>query len=94
MGAALYYARCALAKSTSRNYESQARSFVAFCLAYGHLPPFPVTDLALSQYLTFMSITCKPQSLRVYLSGIRDASLDANFAWSPIGERHFVWRTY
>jgi len=93
MAATVYYARCALADNTAKNYESQARSYVVFCLAFGHVP-FPVADVALAMYLTFMSLTCKPQSLRVYLSGIRDASLDAGFAWLPIGGRHFVWRTY
>jgi hypothetical protein len=65
-----------------------------FALAYGYQPIFPASDAALRAYLAFMSISCSPQSLRIYLSGLRQAHLDQGFEWVTASARHFVWKTY
>jgi hypothetical protein len=55
---------------------------------------FPASDAALRAYLAFMSISCSPQSLRIYLSGLRQAHLDQGFEWVTASARHFVWKRY
>jgi hypothetical protein len=89
-----YYAQFALSKNTSGNYTSQAMGYVMFALAYGYQPIFPASDAALRAYLAFKSISCSPQSLRTYLSGLRQAHLDKGFEWVTASARHFVWKTY
>jgi hypothetical protein len=91
-----WYAAQALAFNTRRNYCSHAHAFVAYCVTWGFWPLLPVTDAVLAQYLIYASDSAKPQSLRVYLSGIRTFSLDNGFEWPHITslERRLTYKTY
>lgn len=72
-----------LALSTRASYTSAARAFVNFAITYhclnqdGSLLPAPEDTLML--FATFLATTLKPQSIKVYLYGVRNLHLEHGF---------------
>ena len=83
-----------LAANTARCYATHATSFVAFCLFFMLQPMLPVTDCALAQYIVFLSMTLKPQSIRVYMAGLRHFHIANGFDWIPVRDRPQAYQAY
>ena len=64
------YFRSGLADSTHRTYGAAQRQFLSFCDNYG-LTPLPASEDALILFLTSLAARIKPQSINVYLAGVR-----------------------
>ena len=73
-----------LAHSTRTTYNSAIRSFISFALTYNQLTAngslLPATIETLMLYATFLSYSLKPQSIKVYLSAIRNLHLQHGHA--------------
>ena len=63
-----------LALSTRASYNSATRSFISFALTYHRLHQdgrlLPASEETLMLFITYLSYTLKPQSIKVYLSAI------------------------
>ena len=59
-----------LANSTHRTYSSAQRQYITFCETY-HLTAIPASEETLSLFVTFLADRLKPQSIKVYLAGVR-----------------------
>lgn len=74
------YLHASLALSTHSSYSSAARSFTHFALLYHCLSPdgclLPASEHTLMLYTTFLAYTHKPQSIKVYLYGVRNLHLE------------------
>ena len=65
------YFRSGLADSTHRTYGAAAqRQFLSFCDNYG-LAPLPASEDTLILSVTSLAARIKPQSINVYLAGVR-----------------------
>ena len=64
------YFRSGLADSTHRTYTAAQRQFLSFCDTYG-LSPLPASEDTLILFVTHLAARIKPQSISVYLAGIR-----------------------
>ena len=77
------YLRHALATSTRSSYSSAARSFQNFCITYNCLHPdgtlLPASEHTLMLFASFLARSLKPQSIKVYLYGVRTLHLDWGF---------------
>ena len=75
-----FYLRNALAPSTRASYSSATRSFTHFCLTFqctntdGTL--FRTSEFILMLFCTYLAYSLKPQSIKVYLSAVRNAQLE------------------
>ena len=82
-----HYLQASLAPTTRSSYSSAARSFTNFALTFNQLHPdgslLPVSEETLMLYVTFLSQSIKPQSLKVYLAAIRNLHLESGFP-SPL----------
>ncbi len=74
-----HYLHESLAISTRSTYSSASRSFMAFAVQYHRLGAcgqlLPASEDTLMLYTTFLSATLKPQSIKVYLYGVRNLHL-------------------
>ena len=64
------YFRFGLAESTHRTYSAAQRQFLSFCDTYG-LTPLPASEDTLILFVTSLAARIRPQSINVYLAGIR-----------------------
>ena len=64
------YFRSGLADSTHRTYTAAQRQFLSFCDTYG-LSPLPASEDTLILFVMHLAARIKPQSISVYLAGIR-----------------------
>ena len=64
------YFRLGLADSTNRTYSAAQRQFLSFCDTYG-LIPLPASEDTLILFVTSLAVRIKPQSINVYLAGVR-----------------------
>ena len=64
------YFRSDLADSTHRTYGAAQRQFLSFCDNYG-LAPLPASEDTLILFVTSLAAQIKPQSINVYLAGVR-----------------------
>ena len=64
------YLRSGLADSTHRTYSAAQRQFLSFCDTYG-LTPLPASEDTLILFVTSLAARIKPQSINVYLAGVR-----------------------
>ena len=64
------YFRSGLADSTHRTYGPAQRQFLSFCDNYG-LTPLPASEDTLILFVTSLAALIKPQSINVYLVGVR-----------------------
>ena len=78
------YLQEALAVSTRATYTSAHRSFIHFAIMYHCLAQdgslLPASEDTLMLFTTFLASTLKPQSIKVYLSGVRNLHLEHGFA--------------
>ena len=74
------YLHHSLAHSTRAAYSSAARSFTHFCLLFNYINQdgtiFPASEHTLMLFSTYLAYSLKPQSIKVYLSGICNAHLE------------------
>ncbi|KAK3251216.1 hypothetical protein CYMTET_39439 [Cymbomonas tetramitiformis] len=91
------YEEEALARSTWGAYNTGARVFVTFCIAFvclGCLEPLlPATDATLVWFITFSSWFVAPGTIKNYMAGIRQLHLQRGHEWRPISERFRVVAT-
>ena len=77
------YLRASLAVSTRAAYDSATRSFIEFAILYNCLSPdrflLPALEDTLMLFTTYLASSLKPQSIKVYLYGIRSLHLDHGF---------------
>ena len=73
-----------ISSSTQSSYDSATRSYLRFCEAR-QLTPFPADPVTLSSYMAFQALWISLPSLKLYLSAIKSASVDAGFAWTLDG---------
>ena len=64
------YFRSGLADFTHRTYGAAQRQFLSFCDNYG-LAPLPASEDTLILFVTSLAAQIKPQSINVYLAGVR-----------------------
>ena len=58
--------------STPKTYQSALRRFGAFCSLYSILSPFPVSEVMLCYYATYLACQrLAPQTIKTYLAAIR-----------------------
>ena len=74
-----------VSRSTQSSYNSACRSFFRFCAARG-FTPFPVDPFVLSAFMVHEARWISLASLKLYLSGIRSASIDRGFSWLLDGD--------
>lgn len=78
------YLSASLALSTQSSYNSAARSFIQFALNYHRLGPdgslLPASEETLMLFATFLAYTLRPQSIKVYLFGVRNLHLEHGFS--------------
>ena len=78
-----HYLRHSLALSTHSSYSSAARSFTHFCALYNCLhqngSPLPASEHTLMLFSTYLARSLKPQSIKLYLYGVRTLHLDWGF---------------
>ncbi len=81
------YLQASLAISTRCTYSSAALSFIQFTILYnqlhqgGHL--LPASEESLMLYVTYLAATIKPQSIKVYLYGVRNLHIENSFPCPP-----------
>jgi hypothetical protein len=85
----LYLAGNALAPSTQTNYRSQCKTFIKFCLLTGRTI-MPACDTTLALFCSWLSQTCKPSTIKGYLSGVRSMHVCTGLSWPSLKERHLV----
>ena len=77
------YLQEAIATSTRATYTSAHRSFIHFAIMYHCLGPdsslLPASEDTLMLFTTFLASTLKPQSIKVYLFGVRNLHLEHGF---------------
>ena len=79
------YLNASLALSTRATYmyNSASRSFINFAITYHCLAPdgslLPASEDTLMLYATFLATTLQPQSIKVYLFGIRNLHVEHGF---------------
>ncbi len=77
------YLRESLALSTRASYNSATRSFITFAITYHCLAPdgslLPASEDTLMLFATFLASSLKPQSIKVYLYGVRNLHLEHGF---------------
>jgi site-specific recombinase XerD len=82
----------AKAKSTRRAYESDVRSFRAFC-TQNSLPFLPSTPTAVALYIARLAATLSVSTIKRRMAAITDLHAGAGFADSPATPRkHYVVR--
>ena len=64
----------ALAPSTYASYDVGVKCFIEFCSTFG-LPAFPTDSLTLQLFASFLAISVKVQTIKVYLAAICHAHL-------------------
>jgi hypothetical protein len=64
------YKGAAFAVSTVKTYKSQTTAFLKFCLHYG-LQSLPASQDTLCAYLSFLSRSLSPSSIKGYLNAVR-----------------------
>ena len=69
---------------TAGSYATAAAQYVGFCADRG-LRPFPVNAVAYCGWLHVKARTVKVTSLRMYMAGVRDASLLGGHGWHLSG---------
>ena len=78
-----HYLRHSLALSTRSSYSSAARSFTHFCALYNCLhqngSPLPASEHTLMLFSIYLARSLKPQSIKLYLYGVRTLHLDWGF---------------
>ena len=76
----MFYLHHSLAPSTRTTYNSATRSFITFTLTYNQLhpngSPIPATEHTLMLYASYLARTLRPQSIKVYLSAVRNMHLE------------------
>lgn len=77
------YLQESLATSTRATYTSAHRSFIHFAIMYHCLAPdgslLPASEDTLMLFTTFLASSLKPQSIKVYLFGVRNMHLEHGF---------------
>ena len=77
------YLQASLALSTRASYTSAARSFISFAITYNCLGTdgslLPASEDTLMLFATSLATTLKPQSIKVYLYGVRNLHLEHGF---------------
>ena len=69
------------------------RAFVLFMLFYfPGVPVMPVTDEHLADFVCFLSEAIAPQSIKIYIYGVRAFHLCHGFAFQAWAQRFPVWR--
>ena len=74
-----------ITRSTQSSYNTATRSFFRFCTTRG-FAPFPVDPVVLSAFIVYEARWVSLLSLKLYLSGIRSASIDNGFPWLLDGD--------
>ena len=69
-----------IARSTQSSYNSAFRSFSRFCDARG-FAPLPADPVVVAAFMVYEARWVSIPSLKVYLSGIRSASIDLGCPW-------------
>ena len=64
------YLTVALAASTSRSYRSGQKTYLKFCNQIG-VSPFPLKEVLLEYFVTFLSRQVRADTIRCYLSGVQ-----------------------
>ena len=73
------YFRSGLVDSTHRIYSTAQRQFLSFCDTYG-LSPLPASEDTLILFVNSLAARLKPQSISVYLAGIRSLHVANGYA--------------
>ena len=82
-----------LAANSLTAYATGIRAFVLFMLFYfPGVPVMPVTDEHLADFVCFLSEAIAPQSIKIYIYGVRAFHLCHGFAFQPRAQRFPVWR--
>ncbi len=69
------YFQAGLAPSTKRTYGAAMKHFTEFCSSCNILDPFPLTELTLCFYVSFLA----PQTMKAYLAALRNAQISMGF---------------
>ena len=67
---AAHYFHKGLADNTHRTYSSAQRQYLTFCHTH-HLTAIPASEETLSLFVASLTDRLKPQSIKVYLAGVR-----------------------
>jgi len=85
----------ALAEKTRATYGVGTKAFLLFCISMnvwtvvlGQVPP---SDALLAYFVGFQSQTCSHSSLKTYLYGIRNWTLNNGFEFEPWTQRYKVY---
>jgi hypothetical protein len=79
----------ALAPSTQTGYRSQCKIYIRFCLFIGRAI-MPADDTTLALFCSWLSQTCKPSTIKGYLSGVRSMHVCSGLSWTTLKDRHLV----
>ena len=77
-----------IAKSTRRTYEAGVRKYLKFCSRYT-LHPWPASETTLHYFCVHAYRTITHQSIRVYLSGLRQYHIEHGFR-DPLVDMHLL----
>jgi len=76
------YRNAALADNTKASYRTHRDTFIKFCAFFSY-KPVPASSLTLSRFAAFLARTLRPQSVKVYMAGVRILHLELGYP-SPI----------
>ena len=86
-----------MAPSSLNSRQSAVRSFLRFCVAYGHEPCIPgqgTSTMVLCEYAIFLAVSGKHKSILPYLSnGCKYVCESFGGEWHPKSERPELYRT-
>ncbi len=70
------YLQAGLATSTHQTYQAAMKHFTRFCTAYSVGDPFPVHELLLCYFASYLAHSGLPlQTIKSYLAGVRNAHI-------------------
>ena len=78
------------ATTTNAVYSTGFQAYLRFTLFFG-LVVLPPSDEALAAFIAFQSVTCCYGTLKVYLYGIRDWTLQKGYPFTPWHQRYPVF---
>lgn len=81
-----YFLTNSLATTTQKTYASAQQKFFSFCHNGGISPPLPATEEVLCLFITQLSQSVQPQSIKVYLSAIRSLHISQGYQ-DPLSNR-------
>ena len=73
-----HYFHKGLADNTHRTYSSAQRQYLTFCETH-HFTAVPASEETLSLFVAFSADRLKPQSIKVYLAGVRALHISHGF---------------